>query len=244
MPSLGESDVHVWLLNLETAPAELEYLESLLSQEELARAKRFRFRVHCSRFIAARAHARMLLAHYLRCPPVELEFVAGPAGKPALASKWRKAGIEFNLSHSEDLALLAVCRFGPLGVDLEHVRPLDDASELVRRFFSPRESIAFGTLSPAMKSAAFFNLWTRKEALLKGTGEGIAHSLNRVEVTFLPGEPVRLLAAPVSFAGRQWRLCELLPIPGYACALAVAHAPVKVSCWKWLRPASSEKGAQ
>jgi 4'-phosphopantetheinyl transferase len=151
-----------------------------------------------------------------------LEFCYGPQGKPALAGVWSASGWHFNLAHSLDLALLAVTRSGPVGVDVERIRPLRDVDQLVSRFFSPRESAAFQALPAEQKPDAFFRLWTRKEAWLKATGEGIAESLGRVEVSFLPGEPARLLSLPGGPAALSgWRLHDLDPGPGFIAALAV-----------------------
>src|SRR5262249_48669543 len=124
----------------------------------------------------------------------------------------------------EDLALIAITRLGAIGVDVEQIRPVADAGELVERFFSPRENILFTALPDNQKNAAFFNLWTRKEAWLKATGEGIAHSLNRVEVTFLPGEPAQLLALPEKPGLiSDWTLRALTPASGFVSAVALPN---------------------
>ncbi|HYG35495.1 MAG TPA: 4'-phosphopantetheinyl transferase superfamily protein, partial [Clostridia bacterium] len=137
-------------------------------------------------------------------------------------------------SHSEDLALVAVTRAGMVGVDVERVRPIEDADELVARFFSPREAETFKGLPLDQKPVAFFNLWTRKEAWLKATGEGISRSLHRVEVSFLPGEPAQLQSLPEDLTqNKSWALHDLAPAHGYAGALAVSTTNAQLSCWKW-----------
>jgi len=75
---------------------------------------------------------------------------------------------------------------------VERIRPIPDVEQLVARFFLPRNA-AFRALPEGQRPVAFFNLWTRKEAWLKAIGEGIASSLRLVEVSFLPGEPARLI---------------------------------------------------
>lgn len=223
-PVLSATDVHVWASALDLCPEALPGLAAILDQAESARATRFRSQTHQNRFIAARGALRSILAKYLDCAPDELQFEYGAKGKPALTDRFAEAGLFFNLAHSEDLALVAVTRLGPIGVDVERVRPMADADQLVSRFFSPRENTRFQQLSSNEKNIAFFNLWTRKEAWLKATGEGIAHSLNRVEVTFLPGEPARLLSLPeCSDSAEKWALRELLPAPGYVGAVALPN---------------------
>jgi len=180
------------------------------------------FETHRNRFITARAVLRSLLANYLDCAPEDLQFDYGANGKPALAGRLADSGLFFNLAHSEDLALIAVTRLGPIGVDIEQIRPISDVDELVGRFFSPRENALFQSVPADQKNIAFFNLWTRKEAWLKATGEGIAHSLSRIEVTFLPGEPASLLALPeTSRSNSGWVLRELLPAPGFVGAIVL-----------------------
>jgi 4'-phosphopantetheinyl transferase len=221
-PALAASDVHVWAAHLDIQPETLAHLASILHEEERARSARFRFERHRNRFIAARGILRSLLSTYLDCAPDALQFAYGPNGKPTLLGRFAQSSLFFNLAHSENLALIAVTRLAPVGVDVEQIRPVDDAGKLVERFFSPRENALFQQLSSDLKNIAFFNLWTRKEALLKATGEGIAHSLNRVEVTFLPGEPPQLLALPEKpgFNG-DWVLRDLTPAPGFVGAVAL-----------------------
>ena len=189
------SEVHVWALALNVPPQIVEALPSLLSPAELQRAARFHFEVDRHRFIVAHAGMRLLLGHYLQQPPASIQFSYGPQGKPALAAG-SEPGLEFNLTHSANLALVAVTRGASIGVDLEHLTLVPDADALVARFFCPREQVAFKRLSASQRTLAFFNLWTRKEAWLKATGEGIGHLLGQVEVSFLPGQPAQLLSLP------------------------------------------------
>jgi 4'-phosphopantetheinyl transferase len=158
-----------------------------------------------------------------------------------LAGTGQKQGIGFNLAHTDNLALLAVRAGGEIGVDVEQVRPIPDMEELVARFFSANENALFKTLPVKLRGAAFFNLWTRKEAWLKATGEGIASSLRSVEVSFLPGEPaclVRIEGKPEE-PGR-WRLEDLKPAPGFAAAVAIPGEATEVSCRRW-RPDEIQK---
>jgi len=237
--SLGASDVHVWAAHLDLNLEALARLAAILSEEEQQRAARLRFERHHNRFIAARGILRSLLATYLDYAPDLLQFGYGPNGKPALSGPFARSGLSFNLAHSENLALIAVSHSGPLGVDVEYIRPLSDTDELVARFFSSRENALFRALPDGQKNAAFFNLWTRKEAWLKATGEGIAHSLNRVEVTFLPGEPAQLLALPEKpTLNRDWVLRELTPRTGFVGAVAFPNVRFSMFKFQFSNPES------
>jgi 4'-phosphopantetheinyl transferase len=219
---MPDFQVHLWSLSLNLPAAALAQAASLLTPHEAERAARFRFAGGRHRAIAGRGQLRAVLGHCLGADPAGLEFSYGPQGKPALAGVWSRSGWHFNLAHSADLALLAVTRAGPVGVDVERLRPLTYAGQVVSRFFSPREDAAFRVLPEDQKPDAFLRLWTRKEAWLKATGEGITQSLGRVEVSFLPGEPARLLSLPEGPAALcRWRLHELDCAPGFIAALAV-----------------------
>ncbi len=234
-PQLSANEVHVWAARLEVSAPTLAALRTTLSSMELERAARFRFERHRDRFMVGRGLLRVLLGHYLQAEARELEFTYGSAGKPELKRKPGSPPLHFNLAHSGNLALLAITQAGAVGVDVERVRPLKDADDLVARFFSPREHALFKDLPDSQKPAAFFNLWTRKEAWLKATGEGITHSLHLVEVSFLPDEPARLLAVP-ELPGPDrpsWVLLDLQPEPGFVGAVAIAAQAPKLRCWRW-----------
>ena len=231
---LGNGHVHVWKLSLEPSTVLRGRLAGVLSPVEQRRAARFHFDRDRIRFIAARGLLRFILSLYLRLQPGQIELIYGPYGKPALARRANKNGFEFNLAHSDSLALVAVSRSGLVGVDVERIHLPMDMNQLVECFFAPREIQLFQKLPPHLKPLAFFNLWTRKEAWLKATGEGIAHSLNRVEVSFLPGETAQLLTLPTEVASiEQWSLHDLDVAPDFAGALAIAcHRPI-ISYRRW-----------
>jgi 4'-phosphopantetheinyl transferase len=224
----------VWTTRLDLDPARRAALAATLSSDEWERASRFRFETHRHRFVSGRGILRGVLAYYVGVEPENLRFLQGAHGKPELAPEFALSRIHFNLSHSEDLALIAVTRNARVGVDVERTRPLEDAGELVARFFSARENAAFQSLPPEIKPTAFYNLWTRKEAWLKATGEGIGHLLNRVEVTFLPDEPARLLRLPAEYSkSGPWSLRATRPAAGFAAALAVNSILSRVEYREW-----------
>jgi 4'-phosphopantetheinyl transferase len=252
IPPLAGHEIHVWAVKLGVTSKELEDFAATLSPQESERAKKFKFDTHRNRFIAGRGVLRTILGQYLGATPADLRFVYLANGKPALGEGFESVGIHFNLAHTEDLALLAVTRIGTVGVDVECVRPIKNVDELVARFFSQRENDLFQKVSDPEKPAAFFNLWTRKEALLKATGEGITRSLSLVEVSFLVNEPARLLAiSGDEAAAPRWCLREITPAVGITGAVAIELGTsniqhrtsniqlgddrdgVNVRCWRW-----------
>jgi 4'-phosphopantetheinyl transferase len=206
----------------------------MLTEAEHARAKRFRFRADHERFIIRRGLLRVILRRYLPDATSEIQLRAGPNGKPELASPAGADSLQFNLSHSPQLALYAVARAVPVGVDIELVRPIDDLEDVASRFFTLSEATMLQAVSGSRKLEAFFNCWTRKEAILKAMGQGITDGVDGVEVTVAPGETARALrvtsdAEPAS----AWSLHALRPAKGYVGALAYRGAVRELVCHRF-----------
>lgn len=226
-PPLTPDSVHVWRVSLD-AERGFDESWSLLSADEQARAQRFHREQHRQRFVLAHGALRRILGGYLGARPHSLAFVAGEHGKPALSlDEIGGAEVQFNLSHSGDLALVAVTQSSPVGVDVERWKTDMEHLAVAERFFSPAERAALQALgSHEHVIHGFFAAWTRKEAYLKATGMGIAHGLHHFDVTLAPDQPVRLLADRLdSGATERFRMAALAPADGYSAALVVG-APV------------------
>ncbi len=223
--------VDVWRARLDLAPPCIEELARTLAPDEAERAERYYFTRDRARFIAARGLLRRILALYTRREPAALRFAYGARGKPSLAEP--DVGLEFNLAHSHGLALLAVARGRAVGIDVEYVRAELAAERIAERFFSTDEAAALRTLPREEQSAAFFRCWARKEALLKGWGQGLAFGLDRFTVS-CGAEQAVVLATPFEPAeAARWSLYPLEPGPGYVGALAVEGPAAELRCWQW-----------
>ena len=170
-PLLAAGQIHLWTLHLNQNPG-----EDLLSADERQRAERFKFDLHRRRYVARRTLMRKILSGYTGIPANELVFTYNPYDKPLLPD-----GPVFNLSHSEDLALLAVTVSGALGVDVERVKPLDDLVDLARMNFTEAEMRAFENATSDKRLLVFYDYWTRKEAILKAMGTGLSVPAKAVE---------------------------------------------------------------
>ncbi|HEX8145170.1 MAG TPA: 4'-phosphopantetheinyl transferase superfamily protein [Pyrinomonadaceae bacterium] len=235
-PRLEEDDVHVWLVGLKQAARDAQSVLGLLSEDERERARRFHFDHHRARFILAHAAQRLILSHYLRLSPAQLRFRFNPYGKPALDLPAGDDALQFNLSHSGELALLAIGRGRAVGVDIEHIRAEFAHEQIAERFFSQREVSMLRALPENLRPQAFFNCWTRKEAYIKALGEGLSLALDGFDVSLIPGEQAALLSVrdnPGEVA--RWSLRELAPGEGYAAAMAVEGQDWRLSCWRWAR---------
>jgi 4'-phosphopantetheinyl transferase len=216
---LARDEVVVWVLPLD-APAEaVADMLSNLTGEERARAERYRPATAIRQFVSTRALLRRILGAQLGVPPLEVPISNTGAGKPVLAG----AGIHFNVTHTDGLALIALAHRA-VGIDVERVRDIANPEGLVSRFFSPRERDEFLALPTALWPAGFFRGWTCKEALIKASGLSVAY-LDGFDIELHPERPAALLAArhPV-VAAASWTLAAWEAEPGYAAAVAVEGA--------------------
>lgn len=230
---LSSDDVHVWCASLDQSASSLRRLAQTLSADEQVRAGRFYFERDRKHFIAGRGLLRTILGRYLRIEAERLQFCYGPRGKPTLAETYGGM-LRFNVSHSHGVALYAVTLGREVGVDIERVRSLADADQIAERFFSARENAVFCALAPGQKDEAFFNCWTRKEAYIKATGDGLARPLDEFDVSFVPGEPASLLYVEGDPQETiRWSLRALTPALDYAAALVVEGGGWRLTCWQW-----------
>jgi len=186
VPPPSRPTVEVWQIALAASASMIEQARNCLPAAELARARSFRDENAQRRHILAHAALRCLLANKSNCDPREITFQIGPHGKPALAAA-HGAPLHFNLSHSGELALVAISKTAEVGADVEYIRPLRDPIALAKRYFTPGELSELTSTPQAERTDCFFRLWTQKEALLKATGQGIANGLQRFEVTSQSG---------------------------------------------------------
>jgi len=235
---LSAAEVHLWRVDLAaTAPEEAQWAP-ILSTDEQARAARFRLQEHRQYFIAARAILRQVLAAYLAADPKDLVFIYSAKDKPALGGAHADA-LSFNVSHSGDIALFAFTRSRQIGVDVELIRHNFDNAAIAQRFFSPVEQQQLAALAPAQRDDAFFRCWTRKEAYIKATGEGLSLPLDQFDVSLAPLARNALLATrPDPAEAQRWSLRDVSVPPGYAAALCVFGADWTLIDWSGTADAS------
>ncbi len=216
--ALPEACVHLWLFSLDPDAQAVAAISAALADEERQRAARFRSEDDRRRYSVARGALRWLIARYVNGDAASVRLDYGPHGKPLLARGSTSIGLEFNLSHSGELALAAFCVSTSVGVDIEHARRAIDPEALIARFGSPGEHAMLMALAPPERKRRFLELWTCKEAWLKATGEGIAAGLEKVEIDVSTGAP-RL--AGESATARESSLLLLEPAEGVVAAVAL-----------------------
>jgi 4'-phosphopantetheinyl transferase len=216
-------EIHVWQVSLMQQATHYEQFVDAMFPDERARASRFHFARDRRRFVVGRGLLREIVGLYLDLRPDQVRFDYGQQGKPRLADGMGDGSLQFNLAHSHELALVALVRNRAIGVDLEQVRDLPDADQLASQFFSKHEYAALQALPAEQRLVGFFNCWTRKEAYVKATGDGLNCPLGEFDVSLAPGEPARLLRVRGNpGAACRWSMWSLAPGPGYIGALALA----------------------
>lgn len=196
-------------------------LARTLSNDETQRANGFRSPRDRDRFVVSRGVLRVLLGGYLRLEPSSLVFSYAPGGKPEVCPLTNATDLRFNCSHSHDRALVAVTRERRIGVDIEARRHLPELERLAQMVLTEGEMAQLRSLPPRQREESFFRCWTRKEAFVKATGEGLQRPLDRVELPLEVRQSASLPAAVRGVASERWLLQDLPAGRNYAAALAV-----------------------
>ena len=221
VPALREGACHLWWARRSDAHPELA---ELLDREERRRATAFYHSADRDRFTVGRALTRLALATYLAEPPggilidSKCDRCGRPHGKPRLASG--AGGIELSISHSGERVVVAVACDSPLGVDVEPVPPYLATEELAAQVLTAEEVAVLSSLEEAERATAFLTYWTRKEAVAKATGQGLALTLRAFSVS-PPGAPARVVTREEGLWQGPMLLHDLDPGPGHVASLAV-----------------------
>ena len=222
LPRLSVGEIHVWKASLDETPFRDD--PGHLSLDEIERAARYRFPRDRSRFVAGRALLRELLGGYLGRRPSELAFEYGRHGKPRLAPSAGGPPLHFNVTHADSLALYAVTMDGEVGIDMERIREIPEWESIAGGCFTEHECVRLRRLSPDRRRREFFQAWTRQEALLKASGQGLTGAK----------------AGDHSARDSGYSLHAMTPAPGYLAALASRHPVCRVVFMTWsVAPAST-----
>jgi 4'-phosphopantetheinyl transferase len=211
--ALRGDHVQVWLASVPGDEAGLAAFAQLLSPDECARADRFRVSVPRRQFIVGRAILRQLLGACMAVDPSAVTFEVQARGKMVLSQAWSRRDLCFNVSHSGRLVAIALARGRDVGIDVEWMERSTDWSLLVDRIFSARERSELEALPASQQRTAFFGAWTRKEAYLKATGQGLIDALGSIEVSIAPEDAAMIRALPGGEDEvRQWAI-NAIPLP-------------------------------
>jgi 4'-phosphopantetheinyl transferase len=221
-PPLDNPSVHVWTISL-LPPSNYTHLSEVLATDERERAARFRLDHDQERFVITRAALRFILGAYTREKAESVKFAYGNSGKPSLANP--HSNLHFSVSHSHELAVIAIAKGRSVGIDIEQIRDDLEAEDLARRFFSAAEIGILERVPPSERLTAFFRIWTGKEAFVKALGDGLARPLNSFDVVLdAAGRPQLTGTRPDLQEMRRWTLHAVEIAEGYASSVAAEGA--------------------
>lgn len=215
-----QQEVEVWLARPESLPAEelTQICFPLLSEEEQQRSQRFHFEHDRTHYLAAHALLRLCLGQHLGCPPQQVSMAAGRNGKPELTGQLSAGQLTFNLSHTRGMVACVVTRGRSCGIDVEGIRVMTEMEGMARAVYSDAEIAWLGRLEDAIRTRAFFTLWTLKEAYIKATGLGMSAPLKQIAL-----DPEALSVIDLSAPAQSpdaWLFDHWHPGPGHALAVA------------------------
>lgn len=212
----GVGGVRVWSIDLSLPAPEVAAMLGLLSTGERERAARYGGDPARRRFVVARASLRTLLAEAMGAPASRVIIETGRDGKPFLKPTGGQPVPEFNLSHARDLALVAIGGPAPVGIDVEWVGGTTPIEGVIRRFFSDPERQRLAQAAPAGRRELFHRIWVRKEAYLKGRGEGISEWIHRTDFSEVPD------GHDLAWDPSAWLVRDLAGLPaGFVASVAV-----------------------
>jgi 4'-phosphopantetheinyl transferase len=226
--AISADEVHLWAWPLDPVVEDVSAHIEILDHAELQRLYRFHFAPDRERYAVAHANLRRILGGYLNQPAKKISFRANRFGKPELADE--ASSLNFSLSHTQSIAVLAVTQGLPVGVDVEEVRPIEP--EVAAMHFSASELSDLSALQGDAWLSGFYRCWTRKEAILKAEGVGLHRVLDSFDVSLLPDAPVELLRTRMHFL-YPWKLHDVSPASGIIGALATAQSEARIASFSF-----------
>lgn len=229
--ALAAEIAQIWVVDLSLGGKNLIAYHDLLSNDERQRANSFKFAKDRNKFIVCRAVLRKLSSKYLKMKPQDIVFNYAEFGKPYFG---HETLINFNVSHSGNLAVIGFVENQTIGIDIELLKQDFDVSEIARSFFSKREIQALDGMTKEIQYLGFYRCWTRKEAFIKAEGSGLSFPLDSFAVSIDSDETASLQETNWNLLDKdRWYLYPFAPAPNYRAAMAVKGKLVSVSVQQW-----------
>lgn len=219
------TQLHFWYTSLKEELYD-EGNELLLNAAEITRANRFKFAIHRHRFITARATLRAILSLYLKRSPTTIEILQSKNGKPYL----KDSALQFNLSHSHDLAIYVISNQIQIGIDIEKIRA-PYSKQVAERFLSSEELKHFLQLTAPQQLNEFYRIWTGKEALIKAQGKTLSFSLAAITLPFSGG--LNKITFSNNYDKTVWYLENLKLFPDYQTSIVTDKMVSRYCFWEW-----------
>lgn len=225
---LPDQCIDVWhFQQRQSSLPESAYL-TILTPAERTRLARIKHADQRQRQLEALAKMRVILGRYLEQTPQQIEFSRGQYGKPYVAGQ----PVQFNLTHSKDVGMLAVVQTAEVGIDVECWHPLRNRDHLVKRYFATLEQASWSGLDESEKEAAFFRFWTAKEAFMKATGRGLGMGLGQCAFRLQP-KPELVLCPAEYGEPDDWLVLPLHNEPEYAASIVIQSGRYQLRHHQW-----------
>ncbi|MGG1948345.1 4'-phosphopantetheinyl transferase superfamily protein [Trinickia sp. NRRL B-1857] len=234
---LHRSQVHVWYAFLSEGDAQLDADQyALLAPSERAQHSRFFFEKDRHRYLVTRALVRTILSRYADVRPKEWAFEAGQYGRPVISNPDPYARrLSFNVSHCDDLVVLAIAIDREIGIDTESTRR-DAPLDLAYHYFSPREIAALRALPFGSRALRFWELWTFKESYIKARAMGLSLPLDKISFLLEQEGSVSATFDPgIEADDDRWQFWQFRPDEDHLVAICVervADQAVRFSNWQ------------
>ena len=226
-----KNEVHIWCARLDLDELSVSCACQRLSGDERKQALQLRTPLLRAKFIVSRTLLRMLIAHLCDCAPDRIQFSYGEYGKPSVENQF--PSVQFNMSHSGDIAAYAFTAYDPLGLDIEQHRPMPDLEGIAFRFFNHSDFEELLHVSAPERVPSFFDCWVRKEAYVKGLGKGLSMPLDGFQVSFAPGQRTAVVTEHDDTEDSlAWSIVAFAPEVAYSGAVAVRRRTGKVRIHK------------
>jgi 4'-phosphopantetheinyl transferase len=228
---MNSAEILIWFIEPETIqdPARLNRFLQWLSPEERAQHQRFRFDKHRHTYLVSHALMRGALSLSTRVEPAQFAFKTNAYGKPFVVAPAQEQSLNFNLSHTEGLAAVAISRHSELGIDVENKHRQDMTQTLAEHFFAPEECQAVAQSSEHERTIKMLEFWTLKESYIKAVGQGLSIALDsfafRLATATQPASLMRLDAQDSDPCA--WSFWQSQPTEHHIMALAFKSDPTK-----------------
>lgn len=174
---LKKNHIDLWCIDpIKLSESSISYLEKMLDKDERRKLQQYKNIKSQHTALVTRSISRLILSQYTKTSPSKLSFTSNQHGKPKLINN--EENIRFNLSHNNELIIMAVCLEDEIGCDIENPSRKVNIEPIARRYFSKQEYSELNNLPELLKISRFFEIWTLKEAFVKATGVGISLGLD------------------------------------------------------------------
>jgi len=214
---LNKNNALIFTVYLPSLHKHMDSLWEPLSLQEKTQARKFINSYLSERYIISHGLLRYLLAFYTKSNPQTIEYSFNQFGKPFL--KNNSFRIQFNMSHSKDYAAYILALDCQVGIDIEWKGKNINVQELSSYVLTKEEAIIFSKLESNGNLNIFYDVWTKKEAILKSLGQGLSYPMNQIKIM----KSTTNNKAPYIANNIKFYCSELLNINGYSGAVAIAH---------------------